>query len=152
MTHIVSGGDTYRDRDIGSPDSTTSRASKDDIRGKRGTTEQTTSPTGDIVLKDDTVSSLYSDLVIDVGGEIIIVHRSKKTDKVTSLLRILGTGRYSCYNCGEESHNRTNIVVHIGFIHDAPPCESCCDMCFDTCTTKTNKDSPTSTQFSPLIK
>ena len=123
-----------------------------DIGEDEGKVYRSTSPMRvDTVSNDSTVSSSYSNLVIDVGGEIITVRGSKRTEKVTSLLRILETGRYSCQVYGEESQDRTNIVVHIGFIHDAPPYESCRNKCFDTCTTNTNKNSPTSTQFPPLI-
>ena len=57
---------------------------------------------------------------------------------------------YSCQVCGHESHDRTNLVAHIGFIHGVPPCESCHDQCFGTCTTGINRNSPTSTQFPPV--
>ena len=50
-----------------------------------------------------------------------------------------------------ESHNRTNIATHIGFIHDAAPYELCGETCFNTCTTQERTDLPTSTEFSPMI-
>ena len=104
MTNTVTDGDMEETREIDTPDSTTNCASMDDIEEKKGKVMGSTSPTRvDTVLKDGTVSSLYSDLTLDVGGEVITLRRFGRTYKITSLLKNLDTGRYACYVCGEES-------------------------------------------------
>ena len=49
MRYINNGGDVSKDREVGKPDSTTGYSPTSDVKGKRGTTEPTTSSEVDIV-------------------------------------------------------------------------------------------------------
>ena len=73
VRHINNGGHVPKDRDIGNPDSTTDHGPRNAVRDNRGITEPTTLSEADTVSKDDTppVSSSYSDLTINIGGQEI---------------------------------------------------------------------------------
>ena len=90
---------------------------------------------------DDTtsISSSYNDLVITINNRAITARGNARLNRVESLLNVLNNGGFSCKACGYESHDRTNVVAHIGFIHGTPPCESCQDHCFGNCIVEKHK-------------
>ena len=82
------------------------------------------------------VSSSYQDLVLTIDNKIITAKGNARFDHVKSLLEVHIDRRFSCKICGHESQDRTNLVTHIGYIHGAPPCESCKEECFGVCIIK----------------
>ena len=96
--------------------------------------------------------------MITIDNQVLMARGNARLNRVESLLNVLSNGGFSCKTCGHESHDRTNVVAHIGFVHGTPPCESCQDHCFGNCIVEKHKKfresqysessrgSPTSTQ------
>ena len=124
------------------------------IRGEEEVTESPIPAEAHTTGDDGTtfISSSYKDLVLTINNQVITARGSARLSKVESLLNMLNNGRFYCKTCGYESHDRTNLVVHIGFIHGTPPCESCHDQCFGDCVVDINRnfnESQFSAQSSP---
>ena len=97
------------------------------------------------------VSSSYMDLELNIGDETVRTRGSRRTDIITSHLLELSNGRFACLYCNFESHDKTNVATHIGYIHNSSPCELCRQTCFNTCSVQEKSELPSSTEFSPII-
>ena len=78
------------------------------------TLEPTTYAGIDQISNEGCVSSSYKDLELDIGGETVIIQRTRRTDMITSHLLKLSNGRFACLYCNMESHDKTNVATHIG--------------------------------------
>ena len=67
------------------------------------------------------MSSSYQYLELTISDKTLTVGGSARFDHVQTFLTEHEDGRFSCKICGHESHDRINLVVHIGFLHGAPP-------------------------------
>ena len=151
MDATVENTSTHRGK-TGTPDSTTDLplVCDTDIEGP-DTHDPLTHTRANRVYNEGCISSSYSDIVLEIGGETIVVKGTRRTELIISHMINLGNDRFSCNYCNFESHDQVNVFTHIGYIHHSSPCKTCGHMCFQTCSTQEKADLPTSTEFAPIV-
>ena len=95
----------------GTPDSTTNRSpTHDTIRGP-DTHDPLTHVRANRVYNEGHISSSYSDIMLKIGGENIVVKGTRRTELITAHMVSLGNNRFMCDYCRYESHNRVNTFT-----------------------------------------
>ena len=100
---------------------------------------------------EEHISSSYSDVTLEIGGETFVVKGTWRTELITAHMVSLGNNRFMCNYCEFESHNRVKTFAHIGYIHLSSLCETCGHMCFQTCSTQEKAAGPTSSKSPPIV-
>ena len=116
----------------GNPDSTTGRSPAQDTTERPDAQDPLTHVTASQTYNGDLISSSYSDVILEIGGENVVVKGTWRTELINAHIVNMGNNRFRCNYCEFISHNRVNTFAHIGYIHLSSPYEACSNMCFQT--------------------